>query len=224
MRHLTTSLIGLLLLLTSVALAQAQTRAITSDGCEVILYPNGTWAYIQGQPAPYPQPSIGADEPVTIERGASGRRVGILIHRQLLFVLNDGQLEDLYIYDTRGRLAYSYREGVYQLPYGWRVQYELGSERVRQVGPHAFKYHWSSGQLEQVGMYELEYDLLSNRVTEIGDYDVEYDFFTNRISEVGDIKIEYDHFTKGIKEIRGKERNVEVYFLRDDRSRPQPFL
>lgn len=164
MQHFTIKAILLpLLLLLGTVCATAQVRAITSDGDEVILYPNGTWEYLSSRPAPNPHPGASA----TIGAGASGKRVGILLNRQLLFVLREGQLEDLFIYNTRGQLVYSYREGIYQIPYGWRVEYEPLSDRVRQFGPYQFRYQLLSERLEQVGTCKIDYELLSERVRRI---------------------------------------------------------
>lgn len=219
MQHLTirTILLPLLLLLGAIC-ATAQVRAITSDGDQVILYPNGTWEYLNSRPEPHQEPST------TIGAGASGKRVGILLNRQLLFVLREGQLEDLFIYDSRGQLVYSYREGIYQIPYGWRVEYEPLSERVRQFGPYRFKYQLLSERLEQVGSYQVEYELLSERIRRIGDYSIRYDLLSNRITEIGDIRIEYDPFTERIRGVRGTAPGVDIRLMRDGGGRPQPFL
>ena len=57
MQHLTIRAILLpLLLLLGVVYATAQVRAITSDGDQVILYPNGTWEYLNSRPAPTKSP------------------------------------------------------------------------------------------------------------------------------------------------------------------------
>lgn len=219
MQHLTIRAILLpLLLLLGAVCATAQVRAITSDGDQVILYPNGTWEYLNSRPAPHQKPST------TIGAGASGKRVGILLNRQLLFVLREGQLEDLFIYDSRGQLVYSYREGVYQIPYGWRVEYEPLSERVRQFGPYRFKYQLLSERLEQVGSCKIEYELLSERIRRIGDYSIRYDLLSNRITEIGDIRIEYDPFTERIRGVRGTAPGVNIRLMRDGGGRPQPFL
>lgn len=219
MQHLTIRAILLpLLLLLGAVCATAQVRAITSDGDQVILYPNGTWEYLNSRPAPHQEPST------TIGAGASGKRVGILLNRQLLFVLREGQLEDLFIYDSRGQLVYSYREGIYQIPYGWRVEYEPLSERVRQFGPYRFKYQLLSERLEQVGSYQVEYELLSERIRRIGDYSIRYDLLSNRITEIGDIRIEYDPFTERIRGVRGTAPGVDIRLMRDGGERPQPFL
>ena len=219
MQHLTIRAILLpLLLLLGAVCATAQVRAITSDGDQVILYPNGTWEYLNSRPEPHQEPST------TIGAGASGKRVGILLNRQLLFVLREGQLEDLFIYDSRGQLVYSYREGIYQIPYGWRVEYEPLSERVRQFGPYRFKYQLLSERLEQVGSYQVEYELLSERIRRIGDYSIRYDLLSNRITEIGDIRIEYDPFTERIRGVRGTAPGVDIRLLRDGGGRPQPFL
>ena len=219
MQHLTIRAILLpLLLLLGAICATAQVRAITSDGDQVILYPNGTWEYLNSRPEPHQEPST------TIGAGASGKRVGILLNRQLLFVLREGQLEDLFIYDSRGQLVYSYREGIYQIPYGWRVEYEPLSERVRQFGPYRFKYQLLSERLEQVGSYQVEYELLSERIRRIGDYSIRYDLLSNRITEFGSIRINYDPFTERIRGVSGTAPGVEIQFLRDGGGRPQPFL
>lgn len=219
MQHLTIRAILLpLLLLLGVVYATAQVRAITSDGDQVILYPNGTWEYLNSRPVPHQEPST------TIGAGASGKRVGILLNRQLLFVLREGQLEDLFIYDSRGQLVYSYREGVYQIPYGWRVEYEPLSERVRQFGPYRFRYQLLSERLEQVGACKIEYELLSERIRRIGDYSIRYDLLSNRITEFGSIRINYDPFTERIRGVSGTAPGVEIQFLRDGGGRPQPFL
>lgn len=219
MQHLTIRAILLpLLLLLGAVCATAQVRAITSDGDQVILYPNGTWEYLNSRPAPHQKPST------TIGAGASGKRVGILLNRQLLFVLREGQLEDLFIYDSRGQLVYAYREGVYQIPYGWRVEYEPLSERVRQFGPYRFKYQLLSERLEQVGSCKIEYELLSERIRRIGDYSIRYDLLSNRITEIGDIRIEYDPFTERIRGVRGTAPGVNIRLMRDGGGRPQPFL
>lgn len=210
MKHFTIwILLQQLLLLVGASYLLAQTRAITSEGHEVILYPNGTWEYLQSSPRPNQQP------PVSVAAGATGRRVGILMHRQLLFVLNDGKLEDLLIYDNRGNLVFSYREGAYHLPYGWHVQYALGSNRVRSVGPYEFEYDILSGRLEEVGDYDIEYDFLSDRIEEIGDVRIDYDFMTGRIKRVGGIRIEYDFFTNDVERITGRDSRVELHFMRE---------
>lgn len=221
MQHFTIKAILLpLLLLLGTVYAAAQMRAITSDGDEVILYPNGTWEYLSSRPAPNPYPGASA----TIGAGASGKRVGILLNRQLLFVLREGQLEDLFIYNTRGQLVYSYREGIYQIPYGWRVEYEPLSDRVRQFGPYQFRYQLLSERLEQVGTCKIDYELLSERVRRIGDYSIRYDLLSNLITEIGNIRIEYDPFTERIRGVSGTAPGVEIQFLRDGGGRPQPFL
>ncbi len=221
MQHFTIKAILLpLLLLLGTVYATAQVRAITSDGDEVILYPNGTWEYLSSRPAPNPYPGASA----TIGAGASGKRVGILLNRQLLFVLREGQLEDLFIYDTRGQLVYSYREGIFQIPYGWRVEYEPLSDRVRQFGPYQFRYQLLSERLEQVGTCKIDYELLSERVRRIGDYSIRYDLLSNLITELGGIRIEYDPFTERIRGVSGTALGVEIQFLRDGGGRPQPFL
>lgn len=221
MQHFTIKAILLpLLLLLGTVYAAAQVRAITSDGDEVILYPNGTWEYLSSRPAPNPHPGASA----TIGAGASGKRVGILLNRQLLFVLREGQLEDLFIYDTRGQLVYSYREGIYQIPYGWRVEYESLSDRVRQFGPYQFRYQLLSERLEQVGTCKIDYELLSERVRRIGDYSIRYDLLSNLITEIGNIRIEYDPFTERIRGVSGTAPGVEIQFLRDGGGRPRPFL
>lgn len=221
MQHFTIRAILLpLLLLLGTVYAAAQVRAITSDGDEVILYPNGTWEYLSSRPAPNPHPGASA----TIGAGASGKRVGILLNRQLLFVLREGQLEDLFIYNTRGQLVYSYREGIYQIPYGWRVEYEPLSDRVRQFGPYQFRYQLLSERLEQVGTCKIDYELLSERVRRIGDYSIRYDLLSNLITEIGNIRIEYDPFTERIRGVSGTAPGVEIQFLRDGGGRPRPFL
>ena len=221
MQHFTIKAILLpLLLLLGTVYATAQVRAITSDGDEVILYPNGTWEYLSSRPAPNPHPGASA----TIGAGASGKRVGILLNRQLLFVLREGQLEDLFIYDTRGQLVYSYREGIYQIPYGWRVEYEPLSDRVRQFGPYQFRYQLLSERLEQVGTCKIDYELLSERVRRIGDYSIRYDLLSNLITEIGNNRIEYDPFTERIRGVSGTAPGVEIQFLRDGGGRPRPFM
>ncbi|WP_302777890.1 hypothetical protein [Porphyromonas uenonis] len=221
MQHFTIRAILLpLLLLLGTVYATAQVRAITSDGDEVILYPNGTWEYLSSRPVPNPHPGASA----TIGAGASGKRVGILLNRQLLFVLREGQLEDLFIYNTRGQLVYSYREGIYQIPYGWRVEYEPLSDRVRQFGPYQFRYQLLSERLEQVGTCKIDYELLSERVRRIGDYSIRYDLLSNLITEIGNIRIEYDPFTERIRGVSGTAPGVEIQFLRDGGGRPRPFL
>ena len=221
MQHFTIKAILLpLLLLLGTVYATAQVRAITSDGDEVILYPNGTWEYLSSRPVPNSHPGASA----TIGAGASGKRVGILLNRQLLFVLREGQLEDLFIYNTRGQLVYSYREGIYQIPYGWRVEYESLSDRVRQFGPYQFRYQLLSERLEQVGTCKIDYELLSERVRRIGDYSIRYDLLSNLITEIGNIRIEYDPFTERIRGVSGTAPGVEIQFLRDGGGRPQPFL
>lgn len=221
MQHFTIKAILLpLLLLLGTVYATAQVRAITSDGDEVILYPNGTWEYLSSRPVPNSHPGASA----TIGAGASGKRVGILLKRQLLFVLREGQLEDLFIYNTRGQLVYSYREGIYQIPYGWRVEYEPLSDRVRQFGPYQFRYQLLSERLEQVGTCKIDYELLSERVRRIGDYSIRYDLLSNLITEIGNIRIEYDPFTERIRGVSGTAPGVEIQFLRDGGARPQPFL
>ncbi len=221
MQHFTIRAILLsLLLLLGVGRATAQVRAITSDGDEVILYPNGTWEYLNSRPAPNPYQEPSA----TIGAGASGKRVGILLNRQLFFILREGQLEDLFIYDTRGQLVYSYREGVYQIPYGWQVEYEPLSERVRQFGPYRFRYQLLSERLEQVGSCKIEYELLSERVRKVGNHSIRYDLLSNRITEIGNIRISYDPFTERIRGVSGTAPGVEIQFLRDGGGRPQPFL
>lgn len=221
MQHFTIKAILLpLLLLLGTVYATAQVRAITSDGDEVILYPNGTWEYLSSRPVPNSHPGASA----TIGAGASGKRVGILLNRQLLFVLREGQLEDLFIYDTRGQLVYSYREGIYQIPYGWRVEYEPLSDRVRQFGPYQFRYQLLSERLEQVGTCKIDYELLSERVRRIGDYSIRYDLLSNLITEIGGIRIEYDPFTERIRGVSGTAPGVEIQFLRDGGGRPRPFL
>lgn len=221
MQHFTIKAILLpLLLLLGTVYATAQVRAITSDGDEVILYSNGTWEYLSSRPVPNPHPGASA----TIGAGASGKRVGILLNRQLLFVLREGQLEDLFIYDTRGQLVYSYREGIYQIPYGWRVEYEPLSDRVRQFGPYQFRYQLLSERLEQVGTCKIDYELLSERVRRIGDYSIRYDLLSNLITEIGNIRIEYDPFTERIRGVSGTAPGVEIQFLRDGGGRPRPFL
>lgn len=221
MQHFTIKAILLpLLLLLGTVYATAQVRAITSDGDEVILYPNGTWEYLSSRPVPNSHPGASA----TIGAGASGKRVGILLNRQLLFVLREGQLEDLFIYNTRGQLVYSYREGIYQIPYGWRVEYEPLSDRVRQFGPYQFRYQLLSERLEQVGTCKIDYELLSERVRRIGDYSIRYDLLSNLITEIGNIRIEYDPFTERIRGVSGTAPGVEIQFLCDGGGRPQPFL
>lgn len=221
MQHFTIKAILLpLLLLLGTVYATAQVRAITSDGDEVILYPNGTWEYLSSRPVPNSHPGASA----TIGAGASGKRVGILLNRQLLFVLREGQLEDLFIYNTRGQLVYSYREGIYQIPYGWRVEYEPLSDRVRQFGPYQFRYQLLSERLEQVGTCKIDYELLSERVRRIGDYSIRYDLLSNLITEIGNIRIEYDPFTERIRGVSGTAPGVEIQFLRDGGGRPRPFL
>ncbi len=205
-------LIQLALCLSGALYLSAQIRAVTSDGDEVVLYSNGTWAYVDRNSSTEP--------PVSIDAGASGRHVGIMIQRRLLFILTDGQLEDLLIYDNNGRPIFSYRDGAYRLPYGWKVQYDLGSNRPRRVGPYTFEYHWRSGRLEKVGDYKIDYDFISDRVEAIGYYQIEYDFMSGRLSKVGDITISYDLLTKGIEQITGHETGVEIYFMSDGKYRP----
>lgn len=221
MQHFTIRAILLsLLLLLGAGYATAQVRAITSDGYQVILYPNGTWEYLNSRPDPYPYQGPST----TIDAGASGKRVGILLNRQLFFILREGQLEDFFIYDTRGELVYTYREGIYHIPYGWQVEYEPLSERVRQFGPYQFRYQLLSERLEQVGACKIEYELLSERVRKIGDYRIGYDLLSNRITEIGNIRINYDPFTERIRGVSGTAPGVEIQFLRDGGARPRPFL
>ena len=113
---------------------------------------------------------------------------------------------------------------VYQIPYGWRVEYEPLSERVRQFGPYRFRYQLLSERLEQVGACKIEYELLSERIRRIRDYSIRYDLLSNRITEFGSIRINYDPFTERIRGVSGTAPGVEIQFLRDGGGRPQPFL
>lgn len=221
MQHFTLKALLLqLMLLLGATYTIAQVRAITSDGDEVMLYPNGTWEYISRQPNPYAY-----QEPSTpIGAGVSGKRIGIILRRKLLFVLRDGQLEDVIVYDTKGQPAYSYREGVYQIPYGWQVKYEPFSDRVTQFGPYEFKYHILSSRLERVGACDIDYEMFSDRIRRIGGYDIKYDSFSNLIRRVGNIEILYDAFKERVTGLRGQDPGVEIYFMRNGKSRPNPLL
>lgn len=221
MQHFTLKALLLpLLLLLGATYAMAQVRAITSDGDEVMLYPNGTWEYINRRPNPYDY----QEPPTAIGAGISGRHIGIIVRRQLLVVLRDGMLEDVIIYDSKGQPAYSYRDGVYQLPYGWQVRYEPLSDRVAQFGPYTFKYQMLSDRLERVGTCEIEYEMLSDRVRRIGGYDIRYDAFSNLIKRVGNIEILYDTFSERVTGLRGQNPNLEIYFMRQGKRRPLPLL
>lgn len=221
MQHFTikTLLLQLLLLL-GATYTMAQVRAITSNGDEVMLYPNGTWEYISRQPNPddYREPSA------TVGAGISGRHIGVIVRKQLLFVLRDGVLEDVIVYDTKGQPAYSYREGVYQLPYGWQVRYEPLSDRVAQFGPYTFKYQMLSDRLERVGTCEIDYEMFSDRIRRIGGHEIRYNSFSNLIRGVGKIEILYDAFNERVTGLRGQDSNLEIYFMRDGKNRPLPLL
>lgn len=221
MQHLTIKALLLqLLLLLGATYTMAQVRAITSNGDEVMLYPNGTWEYISRQSNPYDY----QEPPTAVGAGISGRHIGIIVRRQMLFVLRDGILEDVIIYDSKGQPAYSYREGIYQLPYGWQVKYEPFSERLIQFGPYQFKYQLLSERLERVGTCEIEYEMLSDRVRRIGGYEIRYNTFSNLIKGVGNIEILYDAFNERVTGLRGQNPNLEIYFMRQGKRRPLPML
>ena len=117
MQHFTLKALLLpLLLLLGATYAMAQVRAITSDGDEVMLYPNGTWEYINRRPNPYDY----QEPPTAVGAGISGRHIGIIVRRQLLVVLRDGMLEDVIIYEPQGcplcnDTGYAGRIGVYEM-------------------------------------------------------------------------------------------------------------
>ena len=169
----------------------AQMRAITQGGQVVLLYPDGTWRY------EYDSWGRG-DSQINIDAGATGKRFGALIDGHLYFIINDGQLEDLYIYDARGRVVYSLQDGIDRVPFDWTIQYDIGNaRRIRKLGPYEFKYHWRTGQLEKVGNYQIEYH-----------------FHNNKVERIGNIRINYDFMTDGIESISGREERVMLYLLR----------
>lgn len=199
--------------------ASAQIRATTEYGDRVILYPDGTWRYI-GQYDDGINNGYGwGDDQVNIDAGASGKRFAVVLDdHQLFFVIDNGQLEDIYIYDRRGGLVYTYREGIKRVPYNWTIQYDTGFEqRLRKLGPYTFEYNWHSGKLERLGEYEIEYRFHDDRVEQIGNYSIDYDFRTGRVSEVGNIRIEYEFMTNGIRGISGREPSLQLYLLSDRR-------
>lgn len=193
----------------------AQMRAITQSGREVLLYPDGTWQYENSNNGLDDYGWGRGDSQINIDSGASGKRFGALIDRRLYFIINDGQLEDLYIYDDRGSVAYSLREGVKRVPFNWTIQYDIGTKgRIRKLGPYEFEYNWLTGQLEKVGNYQIEYHFHNNKVERIGRYRIEYDFHTERLSQFGNLHIEYDFISDSIERIIGREENVMLYLLR----------
>ncbi|CQB89300.1 Uncharacterised protein [Chlamydia trachomatis] len=124
-------------------------------------------------------------------------------------------LEDFYIYDEQGFVAYSLSNGIKRVPYNWIIQYDIGNERrIRKLGPYEFKYDWRTGQLEKVGNYQIEYHFHNNKVERIGQYRIDYDFRTERLSQFGNIRINYDFMTDGIESITGREERVKLYLLR----------
>lgn len=206
----------LLVTLTGSLSAFSQVRARTEYGEIVLLYPDGTWYYLE-QHEPEIHNGYGrGDHQVNIDAGATGKRFAMVVDELLFFFIDNGQLEDIYIYDPRGSLVYSLSEGVKRLPYNWSIQYDTGMERrVRKLGPYAFEYDWHTGRPDKIGRYEIEYRFHDNRVERIGNYRIEYDFRTGRLSRVGNLQIEYEFMTDGIKEIRGKEPKLQLYLLSD---------
>ena len=70
----------------------------------VLLYPDGTWRYEYDSNRRDDYSWGRGDSQINIDAGATGKRFGALIDGHLYFIINDGQLEDLYIYDARGRV------------------------------------------------------------------------------------------------------------------------
>lgn len=193
----------------------AQMRAITQGGQVVLLYPDGTWRYEYDSNRRDDYSWGRGDSQINIDAGATGKRFGALIDGHLYFIINDGQLEDLYIYDARGRVVYSLQDGIDRVPFDWTIQYDIGNaRRIRKLGPYEFKYHWRTGQLEKVGNYQIEYHFHNNKVERIGQYRIDYDFRTERLSQFGNIRINYDFMTDGIESISGREERVMLYLLR----------
>lgn len=193
----------------------AQMKAITQGGQVVLLYPDGTWRYDYGNNGNDDYSWGRGDTQVNIDAGATGKRFGAMIDGRLYFIINDGALEDFYIYDEHGFVAYSLRDGIERVPYNWTIQYDIGNERrIRKLGPYEFKYDWRTGQLEKVGSYQIEYHFHNNKVERIGQYRIDYDFRTERLSQFGNIRINYDFMTDGIESITGQEERVMLYLLR----------
>ena len=120
----------------------AQMRAITQDGQVVLLYPDGTWRYEYDSNRRDDYSWGRGDSQINIDAGATGKRFGALIDGHLYFIINDGQLEDLYIYDARGRVVYSLQDGIDRVPFDWTIQYNIGNaRRIRKLGPYEFEYH-----------------------------------------------------------------------------------
>lgn len=219
-------LLWALLLLGGSATASAQIRATTEEGATVLLYSDGTWSYLYGHDRridDWSNRRIGnwGDSRRSHQSyryaWASGQRFAIALEGKLFFIVNEGKLEDLYLYDPQGGLVYTYREGVMWVPYDWPVRYGLGEEgrRPRQIGPYTFKYSFFDGKLEQIGDYKIKYRFHDDRVEQIGSYEIRYEFHTGRLSQVGDLQIEYDFLTDGVKEVSGSEPGLQLYFLCD---------
>ena len=81
-----------------------------------------------------------------------------------------------------------------------------------------------SDRLERVGTCEIDYEMLSDRVRRIGGYDIRYDAFSSLIKRVGNREILYDAFNERVTGLRGQDPNLEIYFMRQGKRRPLPFL
>lgn len=208
-------LFALILLTTLPSLAQI--RAITEDGRSVILFRDGTWQYDRGQ-NPWENhpnnPFWQQPSEFNVDPGATGKSVDIVIKEELVFQLRDGLLTDFLILDKRGNIIYSMSKGVQSLPFDWRVQYELGSDRVSSVGPYKLEYEFHTDRIENIGGYKIQYSFFDNRVEQIGNLAIKYDFHTDRITQIGKFKIEYNFFNNQVEKISGTNPGVILYFTK----------
>lgn len=158
----------------------AQQYAVTEDGRKVILHRDGTWEYLY-IPERHPQ--------VT---GESGKKARILIGKEIMILLNNGQLDDFSIL-TNGPRLYDKMDG-----------------KLKQIGRHEIEYDFHTDRVKKIGGYAIEYDFHTNKVKKIGDYPIEYDFHTGKISRVGNTRFEYSFFNGKLTEISGHTQGIKI--------------
>jgi hypothetical protein len=158
----------------------AQQNAVTDDGRKVILYMDGSWEYLH------------THEHHPEEEEESGRKAHILLGKDIMIYLDNGQLADFSVQSKGPRL------------------YDNMNGKLNRIGRYDIEYDFHTDRVKKIGSYAIEYDFHTNRVKKIGDYPIEYDFHTGKISRVGNTRFEYSFFHGKLTNISGDTPGVKI--------------
>lgn len=176
----TSTILFILSIIFCVPSTYAQQHAVTEDGRRVILYMDGSWEYLH----------IHEQHPEAEKE--NGKKVRILLGKEITIFLDNGQLVDFSV-QSRGPRLYDEMDG-----------------KLKKIGRHEVEYDFHTERVKRIGGYTIEYDFFTDRVKKIGDYPVEYDFHTDKIARIGNTRFKYSFFNGKLTDISGDTPGVKI--------------